>query len=182
MEVRNERGDKLVEWCESWDQVIMNTYFRHHCRYLYTWRSPGDRYRNQIDYITINKRFRNSIMQIKTYPGADCGVGCDHVPLVAIMKVKMKKLRVIRKRRKDWNILRRDQGLRDEYRATVTDNFGRNEEVVESIDAQWKHLQDALVTPAEEIVPNTESGRRQPWMDQKILTMMEDRRKARNFS
>ena len=47
--VRNERGDKLVEWCESRNQVIMNTIFRHHPRFLYTWKSPGDRYRNQID-------------------------------------------------------------------------------------------------------------------------------------
>ena len=27
---RNERGDKWVEWCESWDQVVMKTWFRHH--------------------------------------------------------------------------------------------------------------------------------------------------------
>ena len=64
---KNERGDKWVDWCESWGQVIMNTHFRHHPRQLYTWRSPGDRTRNQIDYITINKRFRNSITQVKTY-------------------------------------------------------------------------------------------------------------------
>jgi endonuclease/exonuclease/phosphatase family metal-dependent hydrolase len=52
--------------------------------------SPGDRVRNQIDFITINKRFRNSIKNVKTYPGADCGEGCDHVPVVAEMKVKVK--------------------------------------------------------------------------------------------
>ena len=23
---RNERGDRWVEWCESWEQVIMNTF------------------------------------------------------------------------------------------------------------------------------------------------------------
>ena len=47
--VRNERGDKWVEWCESWNQVIMNTTFRHHPRFLYTWKITGDRYLNQID-------------------------------------------------------------------------------------------------------------------------------------
>ena len=46
--LRNERGDKWAEWCESWGQVIMNTNFRHHPRHLYTWKSPGDRFRNQI--------------------------------------------------------------------------------------------------------------------------------------
>ena len=34
----------------------MNTWFQHHKRHLYTWESPGDGVRNQIDYITITKQ------------------------------------------------------------------------------------------------------------------------------
>ena len=88
---RNERGDRLVEWCSGWDQVVLNTFFRHPPRHLYTWKSPGDRYRNQIDFITINQRFRNSVTQTRTYPGADCGVGCDHQLLVTTVRLKLKK-------------------------------------------------------------------------------------------
>ena len=66
---RNERGDMWVDWCMTHDQVIMNTWFQHHKRHLYTWKSPGDGVRNQIDYTTINKRFRNSIPQVKGYSG-----------------------------------------------------------------------------------------------------------------
>ena len=69
----------------------MNTWFQHHQRHLYTWKSPGDGVRNQIDYITMNKRFRNAITQVKGYPGADCG--SDHVPIVATMKVKLRTLK-----------------------------------------------------------------------------------------
>ena len=61
--VRNGRGDRLYEW-----------WFKHHSRFLWTWKNPGDFYRNQIDFITINNRFKNSMTQVKTYPGADCGV------------------------------------------------------------------------------------------------------------
>ena len=46
LEFRNERGDMWVEWCESWEQIIINTIVRYHPRYLYTWKSPGDRGRN----------------------------------------------------------------------------------------------------------------------------------------
>ena len=70
---RNGRGDMWVDWCMAHDQVIMNTWFQHHKIHLYTWKSPGDGVRNQIDYITINKRFHNSILQVKGYPGADGG-------------------------------------------------------------------------------------------------------------
>ena len=45
--------------------------------------------RNQIDY--INKRFRNSILQVKGYPGADGG--SDHVPIVATLRMKLRMLK-----------------------------------------------------------------------------------------
>ena len=87
---RNERGDMWVDWCITHDQVITNTWFQHHSRHLYTWKSPGDGARNQIDYITVNKRLRNSILQVKGYPGADGG--SDHVPIVVTVRVKLRKL------------------------------------------------------------------------------------------
>ena len=88
---RNDRGDSWVEWCEKNGQVMCNTWFRHHPRNLCTWNSPGNRSRNQIDYLTINRRFRNSITQVETYHGAECG--SDHVPVVADVKVKLMKLK-----------------------------------------------------------------------------------------
>ena len=48
----------------------MNTTSRHPPIYLYTWKSPGDRWRNQIDYIAVNKRFRNSITLEQTVVSA----------------------------------------------------------------------------------------------------------------
>ena len=36
---RNERGDRFYEWCAENEQVITNTWFRHHPRFLHTWRS-----------------------------------------------------------------------------------------------------------------------------------------------
>ena len=59
--IRNERGEKLIDWCREHDQIIANTWFRHHSRHLWTWKSPGGVVKNQIDYITISERFCNSI-------------------------------------------------------------------------------------------------------------------------
>ncbi|XP_042877372.1 craniofacial development protein 2-like [Penaeus japonicus] len=86
---RNERGDTWIEWCSVEKQVIANSFFQQHPRRLWTWKSPGGRIKNQIDYITINQRFRNSIIRCKTYPGADGGHGCDHVPVIATMKLRL---------------------------------------------------------------------------------------------
>ena len=48
---RNERGDRLAEFCHANNLAISNTLFDHH-----TWKSQGDTYRNQIDYIMIRRR------------------------------------------------------------------------------------------------------------------------------
>ena len=63
----------------------------------------------------MNRRFRNSISQVKTSPGADCGVGCDHTPLVAHIKLKLKKISKNKRVRRDWNILRRDISVGSRY-------------------------------------------------------------------
>ena len=49
--VQNERMQRLTEFCQEDALVIAKTLFQQHKRQLYTWTSPGDQYRNQIDYI-----------------------------------------------------------------------------------------------------------------------------------
>ena len=68
----------------------------HHARHLHIWKTPGDRARNQVDYISVIKRFSNNITQVKTYPRANCGAGCDHVPVLTEMRVKLKKIKKIK--------------------------------------------------------------------------------------
>ena len=91
---RNERGDRLIHWCEEKGLAVMNTWFDVHPRHRYTWVSPGDRARNQIDYILFSKRYRSAVSKVKTYPGADAN--SDHVPVVATVKLHFKTLKTLK--------------------------------------------------------------------------------------
>ena len=62
---RNERGERLIQFCQKNKLIIANTWFQQPVRKLCTWKSPGDISRNQIDYIMLNERFRNCIKQAK---------------------------------------------------------------------------------------------------------------------
>ncbi|ESN91263.1 hypothetical protein HELRODRAFT_182122 [Helobdella robusta] len=84
---RKERGEKLIEWCVTNDQVITNTWFDNHPRRKYTLKSLGDKARNMIDYITINRQFQNVVLQYKIYPGADCG--SDHNQVVCKIRINL---------------------------------------------------------------------------------------------
>jgi len=64
---RNENGERFVDWCVRNRHIVTNTWFKQHPRRLYAWISPGDRVRNQIDFITINERFRNAVKYAKTW-------------------------------------------------------------------------------------------------------------------
>lgn len=88
---RNERGDRLVDFCKQYDLVVTNTYQNIHRKKMYTWKMPGDIGRYQIDYILVRKRFRNQVRRCKTYPGAD--VDSDHNLLMMKSNVTYKKLK-----------------------------------------------------------------------------------------
>ena len=68
--VRNEVGQRLIEFCQENTLVLANTLFQQYKRRLYTWTSPDGQQRNQIDYILCSQRWRNSIQSAKTRPGA----------------------------------------------------------------------------------------------------------------
>ena len=59
--VRNEAGQKLIEFCQENALVIANTLFQQHKRRLYTSKLPDGQHRNQIDYILCSQRWRSSI-------------------------------------------------------------------------------------------------------------------------
>ena len=88
--IRNEAGQRLIEFCEENALVIANTLFQQHKRRLYTWTSPDGQHRNQIDCILCSQRWRSSIQSAKTRPGADCGL--DHKLLIAKFRLKLKKV------------------------------------------------------------------------------------------
>ena len=87
---RNEKRDRLVQFCVQRDICIMNTFFQHPELQKYTWKSPSDVHRYQIDYLMIQHSFKNSVVQCKTYPGAD--IGSYHNQIISKIKVKPKKM------------------------------------------------------------------------------------------
>ena len=46
--MRNEAGQRLIEFCQENALVIANILFQQHKRRLYTWTSPDVQYQNQI--------------------------------------------------------------------------------------------------------------------------------------
>ena len=90
LQVQNEVGQRLIEFCQESALVIANTLSQQHKRRLSPWTSPDAQYWNQIDYILCSQRWRSSIQSAKTRLGGDCGSDPDL--LIAKFRFKLKKV------------------------------------------------------------------------------------------
>jgi hypothetical protein len=82
--------------------------------YIYKWtdchqkedcthgRHLGIRIRHQLDYILVKCRFRNSVKNVHTLPGAD--INSDHNLLVAKVRTRLKKMIIFQKTRPRWDL------------------------------------------------------------------------------
>ena len=135
----NERGERLIDFCNDNELIVTNTLFQQHPRRLYTWVSPDGKTRNQIDFILIRRRWRSSVKVARTYPGADCG--SDHQLLVAEIRTKLKSVK------RDTPPRRYDvKSINDQYRIDVRNSFQVLLEKKEewTPNELWEHTNEAI--------------------------------------
>ncbi|KAL4084163.1 hypothetical protein QTP88_027996 [Uroleucon formosanum] len=150
---RNERGDRLIDFCSKHELLITNTYFKHHPR----------RSRYQIDYIMVKKRFRNQVKDCRSYPGAD--IDSDHNLLMMKNNLKFKKI-VSRKNNDRWHINK----LKEEKANDKTD-----------INNRWGIIKSTVTEAASKTLKeNKTTVPRKEWITTEIASMIEERRKLKN--
>ena len=161
---RNERGDRLIHWCEEKGLAVMNTWFDVHPRHIYTWVSPGDRARNQIDYIIFSQRYRSAVSKVKTYPGADAN--SDHVPVVATVKLHFKTLKTLKHIPKFSINALKEENVREQFCQAVMEGLDEFEPSASS-ETQRSNLKNSIVEAANKYIPREErKGPSSHWMTQ----------------
>lgn len=175
---RNQRGDMLVNFCRDHNLIVTNTWFQHPERRLYTWKSPADTeqriVRNQIDFILINNRFKNNIIDVKTCPSAD--VQSDHNLLMANMKIKYKNLCKWKKPPRplieDLKIQQNNEKFNEEF------GKAKSEEVRNTaVEDMWIRIKERLKTSLELTLEEKIDAKKQEWMTEEILALMKERKK-----
>ena len=174
----------MLEFCKENKLVVMNTMFQQHPRRLYTWKMPGDRYRNQIDYIIVRNRFKNCFKNVQTYPGAD--VGSDHSLLMAKIQVQLKiPKRKMMAEQKDLDCLKTEE-MKQRYAVEVNNKYEallmeEDEQIPNSDHKMWDCVRQSIKHATEVVLPKKrkkEHGNK--WMTEEILDLMEDRKKAKS--
>ena len=80
----NDNGVRTVNFATSKNLVFKSTMLPHRNIHKYTWTSPVGKTHNQIDHILTDRRWRSSILDARSFRGADCDT--DHY--LAVGKVR----------------------------------------------------------------------------------------------
>src|SRR6218665_3955345 len=175
--IQNEAGERLIEFCDGNNLGIMNTWFEQPKRRLYIWTSPDGKHRNKIDYILINKRWKSTIRDVRTKPGADCGT--DYELLVATLKTKLKKLKKTGDRMNVYDC----KGITPECKVEIKNRFEilERDEMEKDEDANelWEKTKRTILETAEKHIPKKKKGKTTPWHSKEAISTADERKDAK---
>jgi len=173
-----EASEQLEDFCLEHELALANTMFKQHPRWLYTWTSPDGNTPNQIDYISIAQRWKTSLMNCHTYPGADCDI--DRQLLVATLKVRSGK----RQRHNSIPPLNLEELKEDkavQFAAKVTNRFTELEAAQDEVTPEdlWKGTKTVLLEVARETIVSVKSQKKKKWISDATYAAIREKREAK---
>jgi len=179
--LRNDNGQSLIECCQRHNLMISNTWFQTKIRSRHTWTAPDGKTKNQIDYILIDKRYRNGIRNSKARPGADCG--SDHNPVVAYLRIK---LQLHKKLAKDnaprWNTeVLKDTTVRRQFEEMSEAMMANiDQQTKPTVNSLWSDIKTCIIDTAKQVCGLHVREKKQSWMTTEIIQKMEERRQYKS--
>jgi len=173
---RNGRGDMLVDFCAFNNLCITNTFFKQTKESkIWTWESPNGRDRNQIDYILVNTRYKESVKNSRTFQSAD--VGSDHQLLLATFKLKRGYTTTQSgSQRVDITRLAQD-GPRSAYRQSIEAKLLTLKNDGEYVEECWCRIKSILQSTAIETLAFAKRKQPEVWFTESTIKLTEERRK-----
>jgi hypothetical protein len=156
----NENGERIADLRSNNNLVIGGTLFPHKRIHRATWESPDQAMQNQIDHITIHKKWRRSLLDVRVFRGADAA--SDHQLLIGCVQLKIAthKTRDIADRPKFNTDKLQSKTLCKNLEKEIERKIQRTQNVNESIEKKWYHTQTALLEASEEVLGRRKKSRK----------------------
>lgn len=150
---QNENGELFAEFCTSNDLVIGGTIFPHKTIHKTTWTSPNGRTENQIDHITIGRKWRRSLHDVRAMRGADAA--SDHNLVIAVIKVKLKAYRDQAERpTHKYNVHSLKESVKmTDFRCNIKNRFSALDTLSdETVEDHWHILRETWTSTCKEVL------------------------------
>ena len=119
----NRNGKHLEDFLEECELKAINTILQKKKGKLWTFQYPNGA-RSQLDYIAINKKWKNSACDCNAY-SSFISVGSDHRVVTARLRLSLRAIKTKTKRtpKYDWKKFSADKNLQHSYAVEVHNQF-----------------------------------------------------------
>jgi len=178
----NDNGVRLVNFATSKILVVKSTMFPHRNIHKYTWTSPDGKTHNQIDHVLVDMRWHSSILDVRSFRGADCDT--DHYLVIAKVRERLAvgKQAAQRFDRQRFNLRKLNEPeIREHYQNEITNRFAALENVndEEDVNRTWEHIKENIQTSAKESLSLDKLNQNKPWFDEECLGFLDRRKRAK---
>ena len=127
----------------------------------------------------MKQRFRNSISDAKTLPGAD--INSDHNLLVAEVQTRLKAIKKAGKKKPKWN-LEQIKSKENHLKEVMEQNFSQIDGVTDSVEDNWGKVKETLLDILNNDIGKMETAPRKLLITEAMIKKMEERRIAKTTS
>ena len=120
-----------------------------------------------MDYILVKHRFRNSVKDVQTLPGAD--IDSDHNLLVAKVRTSLKKIIRFQKSRPRCD-LKKLYAQRQSMQDTLEEKLSAIECESGNAEVHWKNIKECVLDTVSDLVGKVEKRARKPWITQEVIS------------
>ncbi|KAJ4431136.1 hypothetical protein ANN_19731 [Periplaneta americana] len=140
---------------------------------------------NQIDHILIDKRRHTSIVDIRTFRGADCN--SDHYLVIGELRERLSVAKRVEQQVNitKFNILKlKDEEAKQNYQVEISNRFATlesSDEVEKElyVNSVWENIRDSIKIAAEQSIGYYETKKQKPWFDEDCCMVVERRKQAK---
>ena len=177
----NNNGERLLEFCMTYDLVVGGTPFPHREIHKLTWCSPNGRDKNQINHLVINETWRRSLQDVRVRRGAD--VGSDHHLVTANLKLKQRKNGPDKTRRQQFDVIKLKEPrtrstftlqLKNKFQ-TLADAERHTPPGTSDINVMWEQIRTAYMQTSETCLGRRQKKRKE-WITADAWQTIENRR------
>ena len=127
----------------------------------------------------MNHRFRNSVKDVHTQPGADND--SDHNLLVTKVHTRLKKIIRFQNSRPRWD-LEKLYAERQRVENILEEKLGANECESGNAEVQWINIKESVLDTFSDLVGKVEKRVRKPRITQEMISKMDEGRKWKNVN
>nr|KAG5699610.1 hypothetical protein BaRGS_000726 [Batillaria attramentaria] len=178
---QNENGELFTEFCTTNDLVIGGTIFPHKTIHKTTWTSPDGRTVNQIDHITIGRKWRRSLLDVRAKRGADAA--SDHHLVIAAIKIKLKAYRDQADRPSHkYNVHSLKESVKtNAFRCELRNRFSALDTLPEeTVEEHWHDLRETWTATCREVL-GKKTRQHKEWLTSDTWDLITERKRLKDL-